>query len=91
MNALKHVLTAAAVSLGLGLAAGAATAAPAGGGLATAGTAANDAAPLAEKVYWTTRCWYHRGHRHCERVWVRPHRPAVRLYIAPRHRIHRWR
>jgi hypothetical protein len=100
MRALKQVLAAAAVAVGLGFAAGAAEAAPAGSGLAPL-KAATGGAPLAEKAYWVRRCWWSRGRKHCRRVWVRPHRPALRFYYgpryrpyyyAPRHRPHRrWR
>lgn len=63
--------------LTMALAAGSANAAPAGGGL----TGLKDeaaAASAVDKAYWSVRCHWHRGHKVCHRVWVRPH-----VYIAP--------
>jgi hypothetical protein len=63
--------------LALAAAAGTANAAPSGSGL---GDLKGDAAATTavEKAYWSVRCHWHRGHKVCHRVWVRPH-----VYVAP--------
>jgi hypothetical protein len=69
MMRIRHVLLGATAAIGLGLAAVSAEAAPA---VATAGdlTAAVREAANVDQVYWSRRCWRHRGHLHCRRYWV---------------------
>ena len=66
-TALKLMLPAAA--LALGLAVSAAQAAPASTGLAPLKVLTPSAV---EQTHWVYRCWHdHYGHKHCHRVWVR--------------------
>ncbi|MFM9938522.1 MAG: hypothetical protein ACKVP7_03375 [Hyphomicrobiaceae bacterium] len=71
--------------LALGLAATTAAAAPTGSGLGGLKTDAA-AASAVEKTYWTVRCHYHRGYKHCNRIWVTPYviAPPV-LFYGSRH------
>lgn len=77
MMRLMRQLVGPLAGLILALAASSAGAAPAAGGL---GALKEDAAAASavEKTYWAWRCHWHRGHKVCNRVWVRP-----RVYIAP--------
>ncbi len=76
MMRIVKLLAGPLMGLAVGLAATAAGAAPVGSGL---GDLKNDpaAASAVEKTYWAVRCHYHRGYKHCNRVWVAP------LIIAP--------
>jgi hypothetical protein len=68
MNIRRYLLGATA-AVGLAVAAASAEAAPA---VATAGdlTSAAREASNVDQVYWSRRCWRHRGHLHCQRHWV---------------------
>ena len=67
---LKYWLSGAAGALALGMLSFSAQAGPlsgAGEGLrANAGESA-----LVQQAHWVRRCYWHRGHRHCRRVWRR--------------------
>ncbi len=69
---LKSIAAGLAVAVTLGLSAQA-NAAPGATSLGELKTTANEASPV-EKAHWNRHCWWHRGHRHCRHVWVRPHR-----------------
>jgi len=66
---IRHYLLGATAAIGLAVAAASAEAAPA---VATAGdlTSAVREASNVDQVYWTRRCWRHRGYLHCRRHWV---------------------
>ncbi len=67
---LKYLLSGAAGALALGMLSFSAQAAP----LTSPGDAARANAgegSLVQDVRWVRRCWWHRGHRHCRRVWRR--------------------
>lgn len=64
----KTIVTGLALAVTLGLTAQV-NAAPGMAGIADIKSAASEASPV-EKTYWTTNCWWHRGHRHCRQVWV---------------------
>jgi hypothetical protein len=67
---LKFALSAVAGAMALGVMSLSAQAAPLAG--APAGPKANvGESNLAQDVGWVRRCWYHRGHRHCRRVYRR--------------------
>ena len=83
---IASLLAGPAVAVAIGLTAGSAQAAPAGGGL---GGLENDpaASSAAEKTYWSRQCEWRYGHRHCWQVWVQPNR-----WWGHRHHYnsHRW-
>ena len=64
---LKHWLAGAACALSLAVFGGAAQAGPLGG-IGNTPVAAQPAGGV-EQVRWVRRCHWHRGHRHCRRVW----------------------
>jgi hypothetical protein len=66
---IRHYLLGATAAIGLAVAAASAEAAPT---VATAGdlTSAVREASNVDQVYWSRRCWRHRGHLHCRRHWV---------------------
>ena len=66
---IRHYLLGATAAIGLAVAAASAEAAPA---VATAGdlTSAVREASNVDQVYWSRRCWRHRGHLQCQRRWV---------------------
>ncbi len=68
---ITKTLTGSALLLALALGATSAQAAPAASGLGGLDTATESAV---EKTYWATRCNWHRGRRHCTKVWVPTHR-----------------
>lgn len=69
-----HLLAASAVAvvMGLGLAVSTANAAPLGN--AVSGITENVQTSAVEKTWWSRRCWWRHGHRHCTKVWVGPRR-----------------
>ena len=66
---IRHFLLGALAAAGLGLAAASAQAAPAAGVTGGLKPAAQESSAV-DPVYWTRRCWRHRGHLHCRRHWV---------------------
>jgi hypothetical protein len=64
---LKHWLAGAACALSLAAFGAGAQAGPLGG-IGNAGIASQATGDI-ESVRWVTRCHWHRGHRHCRRVW----------------------
>jgi hypothetical protein len=67
---LKYALSGAAGAIALGALSFSAQAAPLAG--APAGPKAHvGESNLAQDVHWVRRCWWHRGHRHCRRVYRR--------------------
>jgi hypothetical protein len=76
---LKHWLAGAAGALAFGMLSASVQA-------ASLGTAPGNLRATAEEntaaqVVWVERCWWHRGHRHCRRVWS--DRPS---YYGPSYR-----
>jgi hypothetical protein len=67
---LKYWLSGAAGAIALGMLSVSAQAAPLGA--AGEGLRANAGqSGLVQEARWVRRCWWHRGHRHCRRVWRR--------------------
>jgi hypothetical protein len=64
---LKHWLAGAACGLSLATFGTGAQAGPLGG-IGNAAIASQATGDI-ESVRWVTRCHWHRGHRHCRRVW----------------------
>ena len=64
----KHWLIGAAGALALSTLSASVQAAPLAPGPDSLKAAANENAAL-QDVAWVRRCWWHRGHRHCRRVW----------------------
>jgi hypothetical protein len=64
---LKHWLVGAAGALALGSLSASVQAAPLGVG--PDGLKPADENKVLQDVVWVRRCWWHRGHRHCRRVW----------------------
>jgi hypothetical protein len=85
LNALKAILGALALVIGLSL--GQAEAAPAASGLAPI-KAASSVGSAVEKTHYVRRCWWSHGHRHCRRVWVAP-RTYRYGYVTPRYGFYR--
>ncbi len=85
MNALKAMLGALALVIGLSLSQ--AEAAPAASGLAPI-KSASAAGSAVEAIHYTRRCWWSHGHRHCRRVWVAPRVYSYGL-VTPRYGYHR--
>ena len=73
---LKTWIAAAVLAAGVYGAAGAASAAPLGAGVALKDAASE--ASVVDKAYW--RCWWRYGRRYCGNYYP----PAVGLYYAPR-------
>lgn len=63
---LKNWLLSAAAAVALGAAGTTAHAAPLGNMKANPAAEQNTAV---HNVVWVRRCYFHRGHRHCRRVW----------------------
>ena len=72
-------ILAPAALLVAGLAVTGAEAAPAGAGL-TPLKSVPEAASAVEKTYWVTKCYWRHGHKHCHKVWVKPHRHYYRRW-----------
>lgn len=70
-KALRSLATAALLVTGLAVTS--AEAAPAASGL-TPLKALPEASSAVEKTYWVTKCYWRHGHKHCHKVWVKPHR-----------------
>lgn len=65
---LKHWLVGAAGALAVGTLSASVQAAPLGTARDNLRAAANENT-VVQDVVWVRRCWWHRGHRHCRRVW----------------------
>jgi len=63
---LKTWLLGAAAAIAFGAAGATAQAAPLGNALSDRATEQN---PALQKATWVRQCYWHRGHRHCRRVW----------------------
>jgi hypothetical protein len=66
---IRQCLFGAAIAVGLGFAAASAQAAPAVGSAGDLTSAVRESSNV-DQVYWSRRCWRHRGHLHCRRSWV---------------------
>lgn len=86
---ITSIATGLALALTLGLTAQA-NAAPGAAGIADLKSTASEAS-LVEKTYWRTHCWWRHGHRHCDRVWVRPHGHSWGFHHHHRHHHHHHR
>jgi hypothetical protein len=64
----KHWLVGAAGALAMGTLSASVEAAPLGPAADTLKATAEENTAV-QDVVWVRRCWWHRGHRHCRRVW----------------------
>jgi Ni/Co efflux regulator RcnB len=97
---LRHWLSGAAGAVALGMFSLSAQAAPlTGPGDAARANAGRGG--LVQNVHWVRRCYWHRGHRHCRRVWrrwggypyhhrryYRDYGPGFSFYFGPRRHYH---
>jgi hypothetical protein len=90
---LKHWLIGAVGALTIGTLSASVQAAPLG--IAPDNLKATAENTAVQDVVWVERCWWHRGHRHCRRVWRnRPsyYGPSFRFRFdgRDRHRRHHY-